>query len=78
MDQSSYRSNMRSLSIDYTHGGRANGFDAASTDVRTWLQQWPRVLSQLDTLVVGLKRRYWLLPVRDFCSGCRGCKGGSG
>lgn len=55
--EQSYRSNMRSLSVDFTHGGRPNGFDAASTDLRTWLQQWPRVLSQLDTLVVGLKRR---------------------
>lgn len=56
MDQS-YRSNMRSLSVDFTHGGRPTGFDLASTDVRSWLQQWPRVLSQLETLVVGLKRR---------------------
>lgn len=57
MDQS-YRSNMRSLSVDFTHGGRPpTGFDVASTDVRSWLQQWPRVLSQLETLVVGLKRR---------------------
>lgn len=66
----SYRSNMRSLSVDYTHGGRPNGFDAASTDVRTWLQQWPRVLSQLDTLVVGLKRRY--------CCSCCGVMGEKG
>lgn len=51
--------NMRSLSVDYTHGGRGPGmgFDMSTTDVRTWLAQWPRVLTQLDTLVVGLKRR---------------------
>lgn len=56
--EQSHRSNMRSLSVDFTHGGRLTGFDLASTDVRSWLQQWPRVLSQLETLVVGLKRRY--------------------
>ncbi|CAB1110838.1 unnamed protein product [Ectocarpus sp. CCAP 1310/34] len=48
---------MRSLSVDYSHGGKPTGFDVASMDVRAWLQQWPRVLSQLETLVVGLKRR---------------------
>lgn len=68
MDQS-YRSNMRSLSVDFTHGGRPTGFDLGSTDVRSWLQQWPRVLSQLDTLVVGLKRRcgcrLWMRPGRS-------------
>lgn len=55
--EQSYRSNMRSLSVDYSHGGKPAGFDVASADVRAWLQQWPRVLSQLETLVVGLKRR---------------------
>eukprot|EP00903_Cladosiphon_okamuranus_P022092 g20314.t2 len=57
--EQAYRSNMRSLSVDLsnTHGGRPMGFDLATTDVRSWLQQWPRVLSQLETLVVGLKRR---------------------
>ena len=59
--EQSYRSNMRSLSVDFTHGGRPTGFDLGTTDVRSWLQQWPRVLSQLETLVVGLKRRYMVV-----------------
>ena len=49
---------MRSNSVDYAHGGRQTGFDVGTTDVRAWLALWPRVLSQLDTLVVALKRRY--------------------
>ncbi|CAM9572951.1 unnamed protein product, partial [Hapterophycus canaliculatus] len=57
-----HRTNMRSLSVDFSHGGKPTGFDIASTEVRTWLQQWPRVLSQLETLVVGLKRRQVVGP----------------
>ncbi|CAN0068112.1 unnamed protein product [Scytosiphon promiscuus] len=55
--EESLRTNMRSLSVDFSHAGKPTGFDVASMEVRTWLQQWPRVLSQLETLVVGLKRR---------------------
>lgn len=58
MDQQHPRSR-RAVSVDYGHGrgGAGVGFDVASTDLRTWLAQWPRVMQQLDTLVVGLKRR---------------------
>lgn len=57
MDQNHHRSR-RSTSMDFSHGrGGGAGFDVGTTDLRTWLGQWPRVLGQLDTLVVGLKRR---------------------
>lgn len=58
MDQHHHRSR-RSASVDHGRGG-GTGFDVGNTDLRTWLGQWPRVMGQLDTLVVGLKRR-WVL-----------------
>lgn len=56
-----HRSRLRSTSVDHTQGGRLTGFDVGTTDVRAWLALWPRVLSQLDNLVVGLKRRYGVI-----------------
>lgn len=55
---------MGSTSVDHSQGGRLTGFDVRTTDVRAWLALWPRVLNQLDTLVVDLKRRWGVAIVR--------------